>query len=139
MAARDYSEAELRTKLVRQGHPEPAIDAAIGQLRRRGYLSDEKLGRHLLSRYLAAGQYGRLGIGQRLEKRGLAPETVTLLLAEQDDAGEYERAAAMARARFPRKTAVDAAKVGRFLSARGFAEDVVLLVLSRLYGYEDNG
>ncbi len=139
LAARDYSEAELRARLARQGHPEAAVDAAVGELRRRGYLDDEKLGRHLLARYLADGQHGRLGIGQRLEKRGLTSSLVAALLTEQGVAGEYERAAAAAATRFPVGTAVDPAKLGRFLAARGFVDEVVLSVLCRCYGYEDNG
>jgi regulatory protein len=139
LAVRDYSEAELRARLVRQGHPAEAIEAAVGELRRRGYLDDEKLGRHLLARYLAGGQHGRRGIGQRLERKGLEPAVVETLLAEQaDEEEEYERAAALAAARFPVAKAGDFARIGRYLAARGFADEIVLLVLSRRYDYEDN-
>ncbi|MDT8901375.1 regulatory protein RecX [Anaeroselena agilis] len=135
LAARDHSEQELRRKLLRRYGGEET-DAALAVLKARGYLNDDYLAGRLAARYIEDGQHGRLGIRRRLMERGLSKTAVDAALAGYDPSGEYDRAIALAARRFPRATAADAPKVGRFLAARGFDGETVLAVLRHAYGYD---
>ncbi len=135
LAVRDHSEGELRRKLLRR-YDAAEIDAAITVLRARGYLDDDALARRMAAKYMDEGLHSRHGIRRRLLERGLPKAAVDAALAGYDSGADYDRAAALAARKFPGGEAADAARVGRFLAARGFDGETVLAVLRHLYGYD---
>ncbi len=132
LSMRPLSEAELLAKLQRAGYPENEAAAAVEKCRKLHYLDDELLAADSVSA-LRQRNLGTRQIKFRLAKRGLDPETVTGLLAD-DPQEEFEAAfrAMQGKMRLlrhetdPRKKRE---KLFRFLTGRGFSPDIILRVL----------
>jgi regulatory protein len=127
LARRAVSEAELRARLVKKGHAEPDIDAAVARLRDLRYLDDAQLAARVADEATATGR-GPDWVTRKLKSRGV------------DDAiagGATSRASLteVLESRFGPVHALgptDRARAYRFLVARGFAEDDVTSALGEL-------
>jgi regulatory protein len=140
LAARDYSEQELRQRLTAAGYPAPAVDPAIADLTRRHYLDDAALCMRLAAKYQAAAKYGVNAIAARLKQRGLPQDLIQAALAGYDRAADTTRALELVQRRFPVPHAVPAGKIGRFLAGRGFAAGTIDEVLRQVCDeLNDNG
>ncbi|HMM21641.1 MAG TPA: regulatory protein RecX [Selenomonadales bacterium] len=137
LAVRDYSEKELRLKLMAKNYPAADVDAAVARLQERGYLDDTALCRRLLEKFAAGAQYGVHGVAERLKRRGIPGRIVAEALAEYDRGSDYARAQALVKRKFKTITAADAAKVARFLGGRGFGGETVRKILAELCHYEN--
>jgi regulatory protein len=133
LARRPHFREELASKLLRRRFPHDEIDDAIARVDREGHLDDHRNALNLVS-----GPFRRKGFGPRrmrvdLERRGVACETVSLVLDEVFPDRESEIAAARAtveRGRFSQ--GVDRAKVGRHLERKGYSAGVILQLLEEL-------
>ena len=132
LSMRPLSETELLTKLQRAGYPDNEANAAIEKCRKLHYLDDELLAVDSVSA-LRQRNLGTRQIKFRLAKRGLDPEAVAGLLADNPQE-EFEAAfrAMQGKMRLlrhesdPRKKRE---KLFRFLIGRGFSPDIILRVL----------
>jgi len=116
LRARDRSAAELESKLRDRGVGEPERRETLETLSRLGYVDDGRLA-ELRATALAERGFGDTLIRDDLERRGVAGETIEAALAElEPERARAERIVAR-RGR--------SAKSGRFLAAKGFAEDTV--------------
>lgn len=116
LARREFSAAELRTRLARAGFDAEEAEQAIAHLRDAGYQSDERTGRER-ARTLADRCLGDAAIIADLRRRGIPRELVNEILAELPS--EPERAERLARRIGAGRRLMEA------LSRKGYSEDVV--------------
>ena len=133
LARRPHFREELASKLQTRGFPHDEIDDAVARVDREGHLDD-----HRNALNLASGPFRRKGFGPRrmrvdLERRGVASETVSLVLDEVFPDRETEIASAreaVERGRFSQE--VDRLKVGRHLERKGYSAGIILQILEEL-------
>lgn len=83
---------EVRDRLNRAGFAAPAAAASIERLLKNGYLDDEAFARGLASSRLRNRHWGSIKIAFALRAKGIADETVKLVLSEVRGADEQEAA-----------------------------------------------
>lgn len=99
LARRGLSTAELRSALLRAGHPGAAVAEELTRLESIRLLDDAELATDLVERLRARKGLGREALRAELARRRLAPEAIAAALADAgDDDPELAREAARARA-----------------------------------------
>jgi regulatory protein len=158
LARREYSRAELRSKLLhppwhRESHPEESghdefgydesgseefshgehidpekVEALLDDLAESGYLSDARATTQLL--HAKRSRFGTQRILHELHHKGISEELIDEALPELQ-AGEQETARQVWQKKFGSlpKDAREKAKQVRFLQSRGFGFDIILKVL----------
>lgn len=130
LARRDLSAAALEERLLRAGADPRAVRAAVDRLAALGAIDDARLAAARASR-LAARGYSNSAIEERLGADGLArPEIEAALATLEPEPARARRVAAGAPGRSQRGLAAT-------LARRGFAEDVLEVVLGPLDGAGD--
>lgn len=132
LARRDYSEAELRRKLVARSAPEGFVDSAVARLQSLGYLCDD---RFTLS-------YIRYGIGQgkgpawlrmQLKQKGIdEPKIEAQLDALEID--WFQQALELLQRKFSHRATEPAQKARqfRYLASRGYGTETVFRAMAAL-------
>jgi len=124
LARREYSRAELATRLAAKGHEPAAIGECLDALEEQGLQSDARFAESFLRSRTLRGQ-GPLKIRQALSQRGIERELVRSAFSEQEAQGGVDWFAlaceTLAR-RFsgPGDTPRERARRERFLAGRGF-------------------
>jgi len=131
LARRDYSRAELATRLRRRGVAEEAIERTLDELAAAGYLSDARYAQALVAQ--RTGRFGKRAIAQALKERGVAPGDVEQALAPLRERDELDDARALWQRRFGHAPADEREKARqvRYLQARGYSLSTALAVLRR--------
>ena len=130
LTRREYSRAELRSKLAGQAESEPALDQVLDTLQNERFLSDERFARQ---RVLARStRYGDGRLRQELRQRGVSDEDIDAALPEAGD--EASRCQAIWAKKFgrPPESAQERAKQIRFLQYRGFSMSTIQQTLRGL-------
>ncbi|MBB4013842.1 recombination regulator RecX [Niveibacterium umoris] len=128
LAQREHSRAELARKLAAHGEPD-AVEAVLDRMGELGLQSDARFAEsYVRSR---AERLGGRRIQHELAQRGVDPETIDAALASELGEPELARARAVWARKFGQlpADAKDWARQARFLTARGFAAEVVRKVL----------
>jgi regulatory protein len=94
LARRDRTVAEVRRHLERRRVEPAAIDGAVAELERQGYLDDARFARRFAQDRQALDGWGAERIERRLLALGVAADDAAVAVA--DRAPEEERAAALA-------------------------------------------
>jgi regulatory protein len=128
---RDYSEREIRDRLLSDGYSRSVVDGVVGRFVESGLVSDARYGELFVRSKVNAG-WGQRKIEVELSRRGIEASDVPGWPYEYfDPDDEFERALGIASARrFSGKDPY--AKVVRFLAGRGFPLSVARDVASRL-------
>ncbi len=131
LGRREYSVAELATRLQKSGYDEQAVAAAMDWLREHDLVSDERFATALIRSRVNKG-YGPLWIRVRLRGKGLADADIQQAL---DEAGADWRQIAKRAAdkRFgaaPCEDLREKSRRYRFLAQRGFAHAQIDYVLA---------
>lgn len=84
LAARDYSEHQLRTKMKEKQHPQDEIDEAISRAQEQGYLSDERFVRSFVRQKAEVQHWGKQKIRMGLIQAGVASHLIDEALQEVD-------------------------------------------------------
>ena len=135
LGLREHSRFELADKLSRKGFPEDESREALNRLVEQRYVDDARYAEMVMRHH---GTLGRAGLVQQMRRRGIAPAIYGPLVDGVGREEELERALAAASRR---STPVPAGRVERekwrrrtssFLMRRGFAQPVVIAVLSQL-------
>lgn len=131
LARRDYSRAELASRLNRRGIDPIAIERALDDLVAAGYLSDARYAQAVVSQ--RAGRFGRRAIVHALKERGVPKTEVERAVSALAERDEVDDALALWQRRFGALPADDREKARhvRFLQARGFSLSTALAVLRR--------
>jgi regulatory protein len=125
LARREYSERELRQKLLGLGHETEAVDAALQRVLEDGYLSDQRYAA-VATRSLISRGKGPRALKQKLGSAGIDAETAQAALPADID--WLAQAREVLQRRFGEAPAADAKEWGRrarFLLSRGYNESQV--------------
>lgn len=137
LAGRAYGEQELRRRLAGKSFDPDTIDKVIANLLRRRYLDDTALCQSLFAKDQSTGKYGLNAIVARLKQRGFSSPVIQETIKDYDPSQGFQAASDLVDRRFARRSATDAAKIGRFLTARGFSSAIVIKILERFRHPDD--
>ncbi|WP_404298881.1 regulatory protein RecX [Halomonas sp.] len=143
LARREYSRAELVSRLSAKAHGVDAIAECLDALAEQGLQSDERFAESFLRSRIMRGQ-GPLKIRQALSQRGIERELIRTVFAqaqgdeqggEQGGADWFTLACEILARRFsgPGDTPRERARRERFLAGRGFDFDQVRHALSHAW------
>jgi len=132
---RDRTEGEIREKMKRKEYEPEEIEKAVGFLKDKDFINDERFVKNYIQNKQSFGTAGRYKIRQKLMLLHLDNALIEENLAETDPEAEYERALEMtkdwlARHQIPREKMYE--KVGRHLVSQGYEYDVVKKVLDSI-------
>lgn len=148
LARREYSRAELRSKLlphvqtdagfeqVIPENPDALLDELLDDLTERGWLSDERAVSQLL--HAKRNRFGLQRITHELRQRGIAEDLIGAALPQLKET-ELEAARQVWQRKFGvlPQDAKEKATQMRFLQSRGFGLDVIFQVLRQIPDSED--
>lgn len=132
LTARDRTEAQLREKLTRDGHPQEVVDCAVSYVKSYHYIDDERYARNYLRSTL--GKKSRRAIGFELEQKGVSREVVECVLAQEEENTEEEMIETLVRKRAGDPHKMDDKEFRRiygYLMRRGYQSQEILRVLGR--------
>jgi len=138
LTIRDHSKHELAQKLKQRAFADDVIEKVILECERLDYLNDERTAEVFTGQLLRKG-YGAKRIRAEMKRKGLAGRRIAgVLNAMLSEAGELENAERVLIRnikRFDREEDRQKrkAKIFRFLSARGFAAQIIAEVLKKHY------
>jgi regulatory protein len=131
LARREHSHEELRRKLEPHVAEGEDLEALLGELVKRGWLSDVRYAEQSIR--AKARRFGPLKLAQQLRARGVDEETIArgFRAAAADGVSSME---SVWRSRFhaPAPDVRERARQARFLQGRGFALDDVMRFLSSM-------
>ncbi|OGV25575.1 MAG: hypothetical protein A3F18_08205 [Legionellales bacterium RIFCSPHIGHO2_12_FULL_37_14] len=127
LARREHSAFELKRKLMQRGYDPQAIDEVVIELKKEGYQSDERFLESFCRMKISQG-YGIFYIVNALKQHQISQSKVKEFLLNQEIDWVYLAKAALKkhawRFNAANKVALQAKKM-RFLTARGFAKEVI--------------
>ncbi len=130
LTGREYSRAELATKLNKRFDSHPSIDEVLVKITEEGLQSDKRFAEAFIRSRLYRG-HGLARIRQDIRPKGVADELVARAL-EEADIDWYKLAKDVAMRKFGRRQATDQrekAKRMRFMQYRGFNYDQIKYAL----------
>ncbi|MDR5906388.1 regulatory protein RecX [Franzmannia qiaohouensis] len=124
LARREYSRAELHSRLAAKGHEVAAIEACLDGLAEQNLQCDARFAETFVRSRIARGQ-GPLKIRAELGQRGIDRDGIQQAMSESEDRGEadwFALAADVLAKRFtgPGESPRERARRERFLASRGF-------------------
>ena len=130
LAAREYSRAELESKLRPHEETPGQLAQVLDELQAKDFISEARVVESVIHR--RAGRFGAARIKYELLNKGLGAEAVAGAM-DSLKSNELERAQGIWRRKFdgPATDAAGRAKQMRFLAARGFGGDVIRRVLTQ--------
>jgi regulatory protein len=133
LGRREYTIAELRTRLIERGHSAREVEQALASLAADGLLDDRRAAAaHIRTGSRVKGR-GRLRLRRELQARGVEAELADTLLNSLDEADEVEAAIrVLDRKKIPgRLPMADRRRIFQQLLRRGFPSHVIALALTR--------
>ncbi|MGI0116000.1 regulatory protein RecX [Zooshikella sp. RANM57] len=132
LARRDFSTAELTSRLRQKTTDDSLIQQVIEQLLEKGWLDDHRVAASFVRQRIDRG-HGPMRIRQDMRARGFTVEMVEQALEEYEP--DWEEVALLAwQRKFSSVPKDDKEKVKhiRFLQYRGFSYDIIRRVLNRV-------
>lgn len=131
---RPRSEAELKSRLSREGFGAATIEALLAELKRKDFVNDEKFARYFATQRMTYKPMGRRALAADLKSRGVDPQWIEQALNEATEGrDELEVARALAQSRLSHIKGLSSEAAQRrlfgFLSRRGFSADVTYRVV----------
>lgn len=144
LAARGLTEAELRERLARLGHPPLEIEAAVREALKAGWIDDAALTRAVLQEGLAKGR-GKERLLAQLLSRGIVPERAEAAWEELLASGEADPTESL-RVEIERRvkaaggalTGKAAARIYNALLRSGHDPDNIRSMLAQYVGDDDD-
>lgn len=167
LSYRPRSAREVELRLRKKGHPPEEIAAVMDRLQKRGYVNDEEFARFWVGNRMSFNPRGPRLLKSELRQKGVAPQVIDAVLAEQSEAqadavqqaaeiaeawGEtagdepapgtdLANALALARKKWRTYGSLDPPTARRrlsgFLARRGYNYDIIDQVLRRLLSSDD--
>jgi len=141
LGSRPRSVSEIKRHLRTKRFDEAAQDKAIDALRAQRYIDDEAFARYWVDQRARFRPKGRRAIVSELTDKGVARETIDMVLGEADPDSETKRAREAVRRPMTRWLAMTdperKRKIHQYLATRGFSYDVIEEVIARPEVTED--
>jgi regulatory protein len=135
LGRRELSESQIRQRLVRKGHTEEEIEAAVTRLKDERAIDDTRVAEAIARTETGLKRRGKLRVRRQIEQAGIAPavarQALDLVFEDLDD-DALMQAALGRRLRGDRLIADDREfqRLYRYLAAQGFESDRILKVLN---------
>ena len=128
LARREYSRAELRTKLVATGATRDEADAVLDEITGLGYLSDARFATALVRQ--KSGTMSTRAISSSLKAKGV-PDDVASEAIAGSEVDDHDAMVALWSRKFgaPPANEREKARQVRFLQSRGFALSAIFKLL----------
>lgn len=131
---RDYSKAEIRRRLERNGTPVDVTDDVLKRLDRAGLVDDEKFAQNWVENRTEFRPRGRRALAYELRSKGVHQEIIEKALDQiDDDHLAYEAAAKQAVKYRQLPLAVFRQKMFAFLARRGFSYETSAPVVDNIW------
>ena len=131
LSSREHTRKELAGKLRVRGFAVDQINDALQQLVEKDLLSDIKFS-HLYIRQKQR-HFGDWRLRMELSRRGVDENDIQNALQNESRPPENERATKLLLAKYPKDIPAEkATQAQRFLQQRGFSDDIIMPLLSRL-------
>lgn len=135
LASRPRSVSEIKRHLRTKRFDDAAQDKAIDQLRAQRYIDDEAFARYWVEQRERFRPKSRRAIVSELMQKGVARETIDLVLGDADPDSETKRARASIRRPMTRWLSMDdnerKRKIHQYLATRGYSYDVIEEVIAK--------
>jgi regulatory protein len=135
LGSRPRSVSEIKRHLRTKRFDDAAQDKAIDQLRAQRYIDDEAFARYWVEQRAKFRPKGQRAITSELMQRGVARETIDLVLGEADPDSETKRARESIRRPMARWLSMSEnerkRKIHEYLATRGFSYDVIEEVIAK--------
>jgi len=135
LANRPRSVDEIERHLRGKRYEPAAIERAIDQLRAQRYVDDLAFARYWVEQRARFRPKGDRALVSELLAKGVARETIGLVVGERDPDAELTQAREAIRRPITRWAALDARerkrKIQQYLAARGFSYDTIEAVIAR--------
>ena len=135
LGSRPRSVAEIKRHLRTKHFDDDAQDKAIDALRAQRYIDDEAFARYWVDQRARFRPKGERAIVSELLAKGVARETIDIVLGEADPDAETKRAREVIRRPMTRWLSMDERerkrKIHQYLASRGFSYDVIEEVIAR--------
>ncbi len=136
ISGRMQTERELRIKLRRREYGDKVVEAVVADLKRLGYVDDEKLALTRAADQAAVKKHGKQRAVQELRKAGVAPAIAERAAKEAYQDVDLKAAALeLARRKAPSLARLDPQVARRrlvgFLQRRGYDYETVLFAVER--------
>ena len=147
LSYRDYSEAEMVQRLMRQEASKEHAEAAVAKLVSYGLIKEERYAERVYAAWLQKGCYGRSHLEAELKKRLLKPELQQMILEQftmvqeiehaVDAAGMYmernrKKIAAAQESEDPKELRKVMAAGARYMMTRGFSGRYIGILLEKI-------
>ena len=143
LGRRPRSVSEIKRHLRTNRFDDAAQDVAVERLRAQGYIDDEAFARYWVEQRARFRPKGERAIVSELMAKGVARETIDLVLGEADPETETKRAREVIRRPMTRWRAMDEReqkrKIQQYLVSRGFSYDVIDEVILHPEAEDDAG
>jgi regulatory protein len=125
LSNREYSQFELRKKLLPYAQSDTEVDEVIAKLLDKGYLSNQRF----IESYIASksSKFGIRKLTQVLQQHQLSPESLKAELGKLKSS-EFQRCFEVWEKKFGSLTKEpnELAKQIRFLASRGFSQEIIM-------------
>ena len=129
LGSRPRSVSEIKRHLRTKRFDEEAQEVAIEKLREQGHIDDEAFARYWVDQRARFRPKGQRAIVSELMQKGIARETIDLVLGEADPGTERKRARESIRRPLTRWLSLGEnerkQKIHQYLATRGFSYDVI--------------
>ena len=135
LGRRELSESQVRQRLVRKGHTDDEIDAAVTRLKDERAIDDTRVAEAIARTETAVKRRGKLRVRRQIEQAGIAPavakQALDSVFEDVDDEALLD-AALGRRLRGDKLIADDREfqRLYRYLAVQGFESDRILKALN---------
>lgn len=142
---RDYSAADMRSRLQKKGIKAEFCNAVIEKLQHYGFIDEKRYALRVFEAWKAKKYYGRQHLTAELHKKNVLPEYISYiaeLFSQEEEQLHAEAAAELFIKRNGKKLQTEDnnriyAAAARFMAARGFSTRYVHIALDKLH-FEDD-
>ena len=135
LAARDYTTAKMREKLVRRGFEEAAVEEAVARLESQGWLSDRRFAERFAELAVNGGRFFGPRLRLEMRRHGVPAELVEEALGRlRQERDEQDDLRAVMERRYPGFSFAAASdrekrRIIAFLQRRGFGLGAIMKIL----------
>lgn len=125
LSQRDYSEKQLKEKLRQKGFSGDEIEDSVAEMKRQGYLNDQRFLNHHIEKLLAEKRHGFFALREKLRSLGFDQISAGDLRRIYPEEMEWTTACTLLNKRFSTPYSEEIPRLARFLGNRGFSPEII--------------